>query len=92
MLCENQNAFGEVYNIACGYKTSVLELYSVLKNAAKSDKEPEMCPPRTGDIRDSLADITKAKNNFGYDPQVDIKEGMEITLNWFKNEFYPQLN
>lgn len=92
MLCENKDAFGEVYNIACGYKTSVLELYSVLKNAAKSDKEPEMCPPRTGDIRDSLADISKAKNNFGYNPQVDIKEGMEITLNWFKNEFYPQLN
>ena len=92
MLCENEHAFGEVYNIACGYKTSVLELYDVLKNAAKSDKEPEMCPPRTGDIRDSLADISKAKNNFGYNPQVDIKEGMEITLKWFKKEFYPQLN
>jgi UDP-N-acetylglucosamine 4-epimerase len=92
MLCENEAAFGEVYNIACGYKTSVLELYDVLKQAANSDKEPEMCPPRTGDIRDSLADISKAKNNFGYDPQVDIKEGMEITLNWFKKEFYPKLN
>lgn len=91
MLCENEAAFGEAYNIAFGYKTSVLELYDVLKNAAKSDKSPEMCPPRVGDIRDSLADISKAQQNFGYDPQIDIKEGLEITLNWFKKEFYPDL-
>jgi len=92
MLCENEDAFGEAYNIACGYKTSVKQLYNVLKDAAGSDKEAEMCPPRVGDIRDSLADISKAKNNFGYNPQVDIKEGLEITLEWFKKEFFPELN
>jgi UDP-N-acetylglucosamine 4-epimerase len=91
MLCDNDKAFGEVYNVACGYKTSVNQLYDVIRVAANSDKAPEMCPPRTGDIRDSLADISKAKNNFGYDPQVDIKEGMEITLSWFKKEFYPEM-
>ena len=91
MLCENKDAFGEAYNIACGYKTSVKELYEVLKNAAGSDKEAEVCPPRNGDIRDSLANIDKAKNNFGYNPEVGIKDGLEITLNWFKNEFYPAL-
>lgn len=92
MLCDNEEAFGEAYNIACGYKTSVNQLYDVLKNAAKSDKAPEMCPPRVGDIKDSLADISKAQNNFGYNPQVDIKDGLEITLEWFKKEFYPELN
>lgn len=92
MLCENEDAFGEAYNIACGYKTSVNQLYNVLKDAAGSDKAPEMCPPRVGDIKDSLADISKAQNNFGYDPQVDIKDGLEITLEWFKKEFYPELN
>ncbi len=92
MLCENEDAFGEAYNIACGYKTSVKQLYNVLKDAAGSDKEAEMCPPRVGDIRDSLADISKAQNNFGYNPQVDIKEGLEITLEWFKKEFFPELN
>jgi UDP-N-acetylglucosamine 4-epimerase len=92
MLCKNKNAFGEAYNIAFGYKTSVKELYEVLKNAAKSDKEAEINPPRTGDIRDSLANIDKAKVNFGYNPEVGIKEGLEITFNWFKKEFYPILN
>ena len=92
MLCEKTEAFGEAYNIACGYKTSVNQLYNVLKEAANSDKNPEMCLPRVGDIRDSLADISKAQNNFGYNPEVGIKEGLEITLRWFKKEFYPQLN
>jgi UDP-N-acetylglucosamine 4-epimerase len=92
MLCQNSHAFGESYNIACGYKTSVKELYSVLKNAAKSDKEAEIHPPRIGDIRDSLANIEKAKINFGYDPKIGIKDGLEITLNWFKNEFYSSLD
>lgn len=91
MLCQNKEAFGEAYNIACGYKTSVKELYEVLKNAAESDKEAEIHPPRTGDIRDSLANIDKAKNNFGYNPEISIKDGLEITLSWFKNEFYPAL-
>ena len=92
MLCENEEAFGEAYNIACGYKTSVNQLYNILKDAAGSDKDAEMCPPRVGDIRDSLADISKVQNNFGYNPEVDIKEGLEITLAWFKKEFYPHLN
>ena len=91
MNCQNKEAFGEAYNIACGYKTSVKELYEVLKNAAESDKEAEIHPPRTGDIRDSLANIDKAKNNFGYNPEISIKDGLEITLSWFKNEFYPAL-
>ena len=92
MLCENEHAFGETYNIACGYKTSVNQLYQVLKDASNSQKEPEFHPPRVGDIRDSLANISKAQSNFGYNPQVDIKEGLEITLNWFKKEFYSELN
>ena len=91
MLCENPDAFGESYNIACGYKSSVIELYNILKDAAKSDKSPKMCPPRVGDIRDSLANIEKAQKNFNYQPEIDIKEGLEITLEWFKSEFYPEL-
>ena len=62
------------------------------KDAANSEKEAEFHPPRVGDIKDSLANISKAQSNFGYNPQVDIKEGLEITLNWFKKEFYPELN
>lgn len=87
MFCENEEAFGKAMNIAYGSATSVNELYQVIKNAANSDAAPEMCPPRTGDIRDSLADISRAKNFIDYQPEVDIKNGLEITLDWFNKKF-----
>lgn len=87
MLCDNDAAFGEAYNIACGEATSVNQLYAVIKNAAKASANPEMCPPRTGDIRDSLADISKANQLLNYQPTTTIKEGLEITLDWFNRKF-----
>lgn len=84
MFTPHEEVYGKVCNIACGEKTSVKSLYEVLRNAAGSDAEPEYCPPRTGDIRDSLASIERAQKYLNYDPQVDIKEGLEITLEWFK--------
>lgn len=88
MLTEHEEVYGKVCNIACGEKTSVNTLYSVLKDAAGSDAEANYCPPRTGDIRDSLASIERAIKYLDYQPQVDIKEGLEITLEWFKKEHF----
>lgn len=90
MFTTSEAIYGEVCNIACGEKTSVNQLYSVLKNAANASAEAEYCPPRTGDIRDSLASIAKAKAHLGYDPKVNIKEGLEITLSWFKDNHFNQ--
>ncbi len=90
MFTTSEEIYGEVCNIACGEKTSVNQLYSVLKNAANASAEAEYCPPRTGDIRDSLASIAKAKAHLGYDPKVNIKEGLEITLSWFKDNHFNQ--
>ena len=49
-----------------------------------TDLAPVFGPDRAGDIRDSLADISKARNLLGYDPQVRIREGLRQTLAWFK--------
>jgi UDP-N-acetylglucosamine 4-epimerase len=87
MLCENKEAFGEAFNIAFGDSTSVNELYASIKKSANATAEPEMCPPRVGDIRDSLADISKAKTLMGYNPEVGIDEGIAITLDWFNHKF-----
>lgn len=84
LFANSEPILGEVCNIACGAKYSVEQLYEVIKNAAKSSAKAEYCPPRKGDIRDSLASITKAKDHLGYDPTVELKEGLEITLAWFK--------
>jgi UDP-N-acetylglucosamine 4-epimerase len=87
MFCENEAAFGKAVNIAFGESTSVLELYDIIKKASNATAEAEMCPPRVGDIRDSLADISFAQNTFGYKPEVSIADGLKITLNWFNKKF-----
>lgn len=84
-LTENPEAVNQVYNIAVGDRTSLNDLFNILKEEAGSDVVPEYGPDRAGDIRDSLADISKAQRLLGYDPQVRIREGLKLTLEWFKN-------
>ena len=83
-LVTDEHAVNEVYNIAVGDRTSLREMYALLRTAAGSDLEPLFGPPRAGDIQDSLADISKAERLLGYRPQVRIGEGLERTLAWFQ--------
>lgn len=82
---EIAGAENQVYNTAVGDRTTVLDLFNSLKNNLGSVLEPEFIPTRQGDVRDSLADISKAKKYLGYEPIVKIDEGLKITLDWFKN-------
>ncbi|WP_026462220.1 SDR family oxidoreductase [Adhaeribacter aquaticus] len=84
-LVQDPQAVNQVYNIAVGDRTSLNDLFNILKEEAGATIEPEYGPDRAGDIRDSLADISKAKQLLGYEPQVRIKEGLQRTLEWFKN-------
>ncbi|QDA59968.1 SDR family oxidoreductase [Hymenobacter jejuensis] len=83
-LTNNPDAVNQVYNIAVADRTSLNDLFNILKEEAGSDITPEYGPDRIGDIRDSLADISKAQNLLGYDPQIRIREGLQKTLAWFK--------
>ena len=83
-LTDNPEAVNQVYNIAVGDRTSLVQLYNLLREAAHSTLEPNFGPNRAGDIRDSLADISKAETRLGYRPQVRIKNGLEQTLAWFE--------
>lgn len=80
-------AAGKVYNIAYGERTTINELYFTLKELVGSNVDPTYRDPRQGDVRDSLADISKAKAFLGYDPKVSIREGLEVTLDWFKKNY-----
>lgn len=77
------NAANEVFNVACGERISVNQLWQYLKEAAGSNLEPTYGPPRKGDVRDSLADISKAERLLGYDPEVTVREGLRRTWDWF---------
>jgi len=68
------------FNIACGRRHSILELLDQLKEFAGSDVEPSFAPPRAGDVRDSLADISRAREMLGYEPRVSFAEGLRRTF------------
>ncbi len=70
---------GEVLNIACGERTSLNQLIKYVGELAGVRLEPEYRPTRPGDVRDSLADIRAAREVLGYEPMVDVREGLKRT-------------
>ena len=85
LLTSNQAALNEVYNVGCGGRYSVLELcQGICKAAGVPDKQPIHREPRAGDIRDSQANISKAKELLGYDPQFDFYQGLQQTVDSFR--------
>lgn len=84
MLSANKEALNQVYNVAVGEKASVNELFAVIANLSNSDLKPLYRERRAGDIRDSLADISKARKLIGYNPMIRMDEGLRITFDWFK--------
>jgi UDP-N-acetylglucosamine 4-epimerase len=81
----SKEAANEVFNVACGERISVNDLWEHLSAAAGSDIQPQYGPPRQGDVRDSLADISKARRLLGYEPEVLVQEGLQRTWEWFSS-------
>jgi UDP-glucose 4-epimerase len=75
---------GQVYNVACGERVSLNRLVDELRDLLGSDVEPVYAAPRAGDIRHSLADLTKARAELGYEPSVLLREGLERTIAHFR--------
>src|SRR5690606_6852633 len=78
-----ETAKNQVFNVACGENISVNDLWLTLKKAANSNVEAMYGPDRQGDVRDSLADISKAEKLLGYQPQYTVREGLKVTWDWF---------
>ena len=77
---------GEAMNIACGEKTSLNQLLSILQKALGSNISPVYQEPRMGDVRHSLADISKGKQFLNYIPKVGIEVGLIKTVEYFKKQ------
>jgi nucleoside-diphosphate-sugar epimerase len=84
--CEAPGAAGEVVNVATGSRISLNELLATLNGIAGTRVEAVYAEPRVGDVRDSLADIGKAKQLLGYTPLIGLQEGLERTLAWARTE------
>ncbi|WP_018630756.1 SDR family oxidoreductase [Niabella aurantiaca] len=84
LFTDKKEAVNQVYNIACGEQTSLLELFNLLSANAGTVLTPEFGPSRTGDVVHSLADISKAGALLGYQPLVTVQEGLKRTLDWYR--------
>jgi UDP-N-acetylglucosamine 4-epimerase len=80
-----KNAVGEAFNVALGESFSLLDLLSMLQEVLQSKIEPVHRNERAGDIKDSLADISKAQNLLNYQPNIHFKEGLSQTVDYFSS-------
>ena len=80
----SSEAGGEAFNIGAGGREFLIDIYNALCKALDKDIEPIYGPARAGDIRDSNADITKARELLGYDPEYDFAKGIALAIDWYK--------
>jgi UDP-N-acetylglucosamine 4-epimerase len=86
MLCTNDAAFGQAYNVAVGANYTVNFLYQAISDMLAIVHPAIHRESRSGDIRDSLADISKAANLLGYQPTRQFLDGLKITVDFFSNK------
>jgi nucleoside-diphosphate-sugar epimerase len=77
-------ASGNVINVATGSSISLNRLFASMRDMVGSRVEANYGPTRAGDVRDSIADITKARTLLGYEPTVPLEEGLKKTIDWYR--------
>ena len=80
----SHDAAGEVFNIAYGGRENLVDIYYMLTKALGKNIEPNFGPERAGDIKHSNADISKAENMLGYEPEYDFERGLNEAIAWYK--------
>lgn len=86
MFEQNVKTDGTIFNIAVGERVSLNQLVGILKKLIGTNIQQKHRADRPGDVRDSLADISKAQTALNYQPKVKIEEGLKYTLAWFKTK------
>jgi len=86
LACEApaEKAAGEVFNVAAGRRVTLNEMYALLQSLIGYRENPIYAPERGGDIKHSLADISKAEAALGYKPVVDFEDGLRRTVDWYR--------
>jgi nucleoside-diphosphate-sugar epimerase len=75
---------GEVFNVGCGGRISINQLWRAIREALGSDVEAVHGPPRPGDVKDSLADLTHLRERTGFEVRVGLEEGIRKTVEWIR--------
>ncbi|MDR3557124.1 MAG: SDR family oxidoreductase [Syntrophobacteraceae bacterium] len=94
-VCERPAGVNKAYNVACGHRTTLNELLGVIKewlgdfNPAVKTIEPVYGPFRQGDVRHSLADISRANGLLGFEPAYSVRAGMQESIEWYVKNSKP---
>jgi UDP-N-acetylglucosamine 4-epimerase len=86
LFTENKEALGEAFNVAVGERFSLMELFDLIQQKVGASATAIHREERAGDIKDSLADISKAEKLMGYQPTVRFQDGIDKTIKWFKQQ------
>ena len=77
---------GRVFNVATGRRVDLNETFQILKKLTGYPENVGYGPARAGDVKHSLADLSRAKKHLGYTPKVDFEEGLRRTIDWYRNQ------
>jgi UDP-N-acetylglucosamine 4-epimerase len=86
LFTENSSAMNQLYNTACGNQVTLNEIVEELAEISGKTVLFKYGPQRTGDVKHSLADISKISKLLGYRPQVGFKEGLAQVYRWYENQ------
>ena len=86
-FAERKDAVNQIYHVAVGEKISVNSLYSMIAELGGSSVKPIHRETRAGDIRNSLADISKIHELVGYEPGIKVNAGLKIAFDWYRKNF-----
>jgi len=78
------NVAGQVFNLACGQRYTLLDLIATLNEILGTQIEPAFAPARSGDVKHSLADISRVQEKMGYTVQFDFRAGLAKTVEWYR--------
>jgi nucleoside-diphosphate-sugar epimerase len=82
--CDAPGASGQIINVATGGRISLNTLFDTMRRLVGVDLEPVYVAPRVGDVRDSQADIARAREILGYTPIVSFEDGLRATVDWYR--------
>ena len=86
LACHASNAAGQMYNLACGRSINLNEVVGMLNRILKTDLRPVYDAPRVGDIKHSLAEISRATADLSYLPSIQFEEGLRMTVEWYRKQ------
>jgi nucleoside-diphosphate-sugar epimerase len=84
LACKLPGVGGQVFNVACGDRITVNSMLHQINKIVGVDISPVYAEPRSGDIKHSQADITRAREHLGYEPKVSFEEGLRATIEWYR--------